>query len=198
MSELERWEGRYAPENYLFGTAPNAFLSRQGGLLPKNGRALSVCDGEARNGVWLAEQGLDVTSVDFSPRAQAKAQALAAARGVRITTLTADLSTWEWPENAFDVIAVIFAQMIPPELLFAGIRRALKPGGVLLLEGYGPKQLEYGTGGPKELERLYTPEMLRRHASGLRDVQISEYDAEIFEGDGHGGMSALVDLTARK
>src|SRR5665213_2623972 len=107
MGEFERWEGRYAPESYLFGTAPNAFLAKQKTRLPKSGRALSIADGEGRNGVWLAEQGLDVVSMDFSKRAQVKARALAVSRGVTIDTQIVDLLTWPWPENAFDVIVAI-------------------------------------------------------------------------------------------
>ena len=198
MKEFERWESRYAPESYLFGTAPNAFLAAQKSRLPKRGRALSVADGEGRNGVWLAEQGLDVVSIDFSPTAQVKARALAASRGVTITTETVDLSTWTWPPDAFDVIVAIFAQPLDRTTLFAGVRRALKPGGLVLIQGYPPKQLQYGTGGPSDLERLYTREHFEAGFGDFTDVRIDEYDAEIYEGDGHGGMSALIDLVARK
>jgi SAM-dependent methyltransferase len=198
MGELERWNGRYAPDSYLFGTAPNAFLAAQRARLPKHGRALSIADGEGRNGVWLAEQGLDVVSMDFSPVAQAKARALAAQRGVTITTEQVDLANWDWPADAFDVIVVIFAQPLEKTALFTGIRRALKPGGLLLLEGYPPKQLEYGTGGPGEVERLYTRADLEAGFGSFSKVDIAEYDAEIYEGDGHGGMSALIDLVGVK
>jgi SAM-dependent methyltransferase len=198
MGELERWEGRYAPESYLFGTAPNAFLVAQKSRLPKRGRALSVADGEGRNGVWLAEQGLDVVSMDFSPTAQVKAHALAAARGVTIVTQQVDVSTYDWPADAFDVIVVIFAQPLERTRLFAGVKRALKPGGLLLIEGYPPKQLEYGTGGPSDIARLYTREILEAGFGDFSEVRIDEYDAEIYEGDGHGGMSALIDLIATK
>jgi SAM-dependent methyltransferase len=198
MGELERWEGRYAPESYLFGTAPNAFLAAQKARLPKTGHALSIADGEGRNGVWLAEQGLDVVSMDFSPTAQRKANALAASRGVTITTQQADLTTFELPAEAFDVVVAIFAQPLERTRLFASIRRALKPGGLLLIEGYPPKQLQYGTGGPGEIERLYTREQLEAGFGDFTHVQIDEYDAEIYEGDGHGGMSALIDLVATK
>ena len=198
MGELERWNGRYAPDSYLFGTAPNAFLAAQRARLPKHGRALSIADGEGRNGVWLAEQGLDVVSMDFSPVAQAKARALAAQRAVTITTEQVDLANWDWPADAFDVIVVIFAQPLEKTALFTGIRRALKPGGLLLLEGYPPKQLEYGTGGPGEVERLYTRADLEAGFGSFSKVDIAEYDAEIYEGDGHGGMSALIDLVGVK
>jgi SAM-dependent methyltransferase len=198
MGELERWNGRYAPDSYLFGTAPNAFLAAQKARLPKHGRALSIADGEGRNGVWLAEQGLEVVSMDFSPVAQAKARALAAQRGVTIATEQVDLANWDWPADAFDVIVVIFAQPLEKTALFAGIRRALKPGGLLLLEGYPPKQLEYGTGGPGEVERLYTRADLEAGFGSFSKVDVAEYDAEIYEGDGHGGMSALIDLVGVK
>ncbi len=200
-AEYERWEKRFEAPDYVFGESPNAFLARQQPRLPKSGRALAVSDGEGRNGVWLAEQGLDVVSMDFSPRAQEKALALAARRGVKITTELADIFTYPWPTAAYDVIAVVFIQyMTPAERLpvFAGIRQALKPGGLLLLEGYTPKQVEYGTGGPKERENMYTRELLEKEFGGFANVEITEYEAELHEGAGHGGISALIDLVATK
>ncbi|SLN64035.1 tellurite resistance protein TehB [Roseivivax jejudonensis] len=201
MSELERWEGRFAAEEYVFGTAPNAFLSRQADLLKPGMRALSIADGEGRNGVWLAEQGLEVTWQDFSPRAQDKAQALARARGVTLDWVLCDLEDFAFPDAAYDVVVGVFFQFLAPEArarVFAGMRRALKPGGLLLIEGYGPKQLDYGTGGPKALENLYTEPLLREAFGDMADCRIMAYDAEVSEGAGHAGMSALVDLVAWK
>ena len=169
-SEFERWEERFATPEYVFGTEPNAFLKSQAGALPKTGKALAIADGEGRNGVWLAEQGLDVLSVDFSPTALAKAQALARQRGITLRTLQADIIAWDWPSAEFDVVVGIFFQFVGPSeraRIFAGMRKALKPGGLLLLEGYGPKQLEYKTGGPSELENLYTEELLRAEFAGF-------------------------------
>lgn len=200
-AEYERWEKRFAAAEYVFGDEPNAFLVRQKARLPAKGRALAVSDGEGRNGVWLAQQGLDVVSMDFSPKAQVKAQALAAKRGVKITTELADILKYPWPEATFDVIAVIFIQyMNPLERIaaFAGIARALKPGGLLLLEGYTPKQVRYGTGGPKEPENMYTAALLEAAFGGFSKLDMSIYDAELNEGAGHGGISALIDLVAVK
>jgi hypothetical protein len=78
------------------------------------------------------------------------------------------------------------------------MRRALKPGGLLIVQGYTPRQLEYGTGGPKQLEHLYTREMLEEAFGDLDDVRIVEEECELREGSGHSGMSAVVGLTARK
>ena len=201
MSELDRWQERYATDEYRFGTAPNAFLASQAKLLPKSGKALAVADGEGRNGVFLAEHGLDVLSLDFSPNAQAKARKLAAARGVTISVEQADVINWSYPPDAFDVVVAIFFQFAAPpdrDRIFAGIKRTLKRGGLLLLEGYGPKQLEYKTGGPGILENLYTLEILEAAFGDFALLDIREYDAELHEGAGHGGMSALVDLVAVK
>ena len=201
MSELERWQERYATDEYRFGTAPNAFLAAQANRLPKSGKALAIADGEGRNGVFLAERGLDVLSLDFSPNGQAKARKLAAARGVTIRTEQADVINWSYPADTYDVVAAIFFQFAAPaerDRIFAGIRRTLKKGGLLLLEGYGPKQLEYKTGGPGILENLYTREILETAFGDLATCDIREYDAELHEGAGHGGMSALVDLVAVK
>lgn len=201
MSEFDRWEGRYNVPDYVFGTDPNYFLKSCKPLLPKSGRVLAVADGEGRNGVWLAEQGLDVVSIDFSPAAQSKARALAAQRGVRLTLEQVDVHAWSYPEAAFDVVAEIFTQFSTPAeraRKWAGMRRALKPGGLLIVEGYTPRQLEYGTGGPKQAEHLYTRAMLEEAFAGFREMTIVEEDVEIWEGAGHGGMSAVIGLTARK
>ena len=201
MSDFEHWQERYATDEYRFGTAPNAFLAAQANRLPKSGKALAIADGEGRNGVFLAERGLDVLSLDFSPNGQAKARKLAAARGVTIRTEQADVINWGYPPDTYDVVAAIFFQFAGPAeraKIFAGIKRALKKGGLLLLEGYRPKQLEYKTGGPSQVENLYTREILETAFGDFASLDIREYDAELHEGAGHGGMSALIDAVAVK
>jgi len=201
LSEYERWETRFATPDYAFGKEPNYFLAACKPLLPRSGWALSVADGEGRNGVWLAEQGLDVVSLDFSPSAQKKARALAAERHVKVDFQQADVHRWPYPQAAFDIVVEIFAQFSTPAerpVKWQGMRQALKPGGLLIVVGYTPKQLEFGTGGPKEVERLYTRTMLEGAFGDFRDVKITEEEREIREGASHAGISAVIGLTARK
>lgn len=201
MSEFERWEGRYAVPDFVFGRDPNYFLASCKPLLPKSGKALAVADGEGRNGVWLARQGLDVASLDFSPNGQKKAAALAREAGVTIEIIEADVHTWNYPEAAFDVVVEIFTQFSSPEerkLKWAGMKKALNRGGLLIVQGYTPKQLEYKTGGPGKLENLYTREMLEGAFGDFDDKVFVEEELEMQEGAGHGGMSAVINFTARK
>jgi SAM-dependent methyltransferase len=201
LSEYERWESRYGVPDYVFGKQPNYFLASCKALLPKSGKALAVADGEGRNGVWLAEQGLQVVSLDFSEAAQEKAATLAKERNVAITLVRADVHAWDYPEAAFDVVVEIFTQFSSPAdraRKWAGMRKALKPGGLLIVQGYTPKQLQYGTGGPKEIENLYTRAMLEDAFDGLREVTIVEEELQMQEGAGHHGMSAVISLVARK
>jgi SAM-dependent methyltransferase len=201
LSEYERWEARFAAPEYVFGKEPNYFLASCRTLLPSSGRVLTVADGEGRNGVWLAEQGLDVLSIDFSPAAQQKARALAAERHVNVAFAQVDVHTWDYPQAAFDVVVEIFTQFSSPSeraQKWAGMRRALKSGGLLIIQGYTPKQLEYGTGGPKQAENLYTRAILEREFFGFRELKIVQEEREIHEGTSHGGMSAVINLTARK
>jgi cyclopropane fatty-acyl-phospholipid synthase-like methyltransferase len=200
-TEFDRWETRFAAPGYVFGTAPNAFLKSQAHLLRKGQTALAIADGEGRNGVFLAEQGLDVLSVDYSSAAQAKARALARERGVSLRTEQADMTAWTWPPAAFDVVAAIFVQFAtPPQraAIFAGIKQTLKPGGLLLMQGYRPKQLDYKTGGPSDVTRLYTRELLQEAFADFSSLDIREHDSVIEEGSGHAGMSALIDVVGRK
>ena len=201
MSELARWNDRFAAPGYLFGTAPNAFLRSQAHRLKRGQTALSIADGEGRNGVFLAEQGLDVLSIDFSPVALAKARELAQNRGVALRTEQTDIENWTWPTAQFDVVVSIFTQFSPPDVrprVFAGMTQALKPGGLLLMQAYRPEQLKYGTGGPKEVERLYTRTLLETAFGNFTALDIRVHDDMMQEGGGHAGMSALIDLVGTK
>jgi len=200
-SEFARWQARFASADYAFGKEPNYFLKSCRELLPRRGRALAVADGEGRNGVWLAQQGLDVVSLDFSPAAQTKARALAAESGVKVAFIEADVHAWDYPQATFDVVVEIFAQFSPPSqraIKWRGMRRALKSGGLLIVQGYTPKQLQYPTGGPKQLDHLYTRTMLQHEFGDFRDLQIVEEEREMHEGASHAGMSAVIGLTATK
>lgn len=201
------WNGRYAAagDDYLFGTAPNKFLTRQAQWLRPGMKALSVADGEGRNSVWLAEEGLAVTAVEVSPVALHKARRLAVARHVEVDFVLADILKWTWPNGAYDVVAGIFIQFASPAergILFEYLRAALNPGGLLLLHGYTPKQLEYKTGGPSAVENLYTDKLLREAFAGMEILELREHEDVLEEGSGgqrgHWGRSALIDLVARK
>ena len=194
----EFWNEVFGAEDYVYGTAPNVFLTSWKQLLEAGQRALAVADGEGRNGVWLAEQGLDVLSVDMSDVGLKKAQALARERGVTIRTECANLKDWAWPEAEFDVIVSIFAHF-PPDIRHEIHRKmvaALRPGGCIILQAYTPRQVEYGTGGPPSAELMYSLEIMLEDFGDLDILHLREHDAEIEEGVKHRGMSALVELVA--
>ena len=201
MSELARWNQRFSAPEYIFGTAPNAYLASKAQLLRPGQRALCVADGEGRNSVWLAQRGLEVAAFDISPVGVEKAQRLAAERGVRIDFEVADVYGWRWPAASCDVVAAIFVQFADPAMrgfMFERMAQALKPGGLLIVQGYTPKQLEYKTGGPPRIENLYTPEMLRKAFALFEILELVEYEAVLGEGSQHSGRSALIGMVARK
>lgn len=200
-AELERWNERFSTGDYLFGTAPNAFLVSQRERLKPDMTALVVADGEGRNGTWLAQQGLAVTSFDFSPVALEKARRLAGRAGVVVERQLADIESWDWDARAFDVVVAIFIQFSPPAArarVFEGLVRALRPGGLLLVQGYTPKQVEYRTGGPPHAENMYTETLLREAFASLEILHLAEHEGLVDEGRGHSGRSALIDLVARR
>jgi SAM-dependent methyltransferase len=198
---LDTWNARYAHEDFHFGEEPNAFLRAGARYLKARQHVLCVADGEGRNSVFLAEQGVDVTAFDFAPNAVAKAKRLAERRGVRINHQLGDIKAWDWTAASYDAVVAVFIQFLSPtdrDPVFAGMKRATKPGGLVLLEGYRPEQVDYGTGGPPRREHMYTREWLESQFADWEILLLESYDAEIHEGKGHSGMSALIDLVARK
>ena len=197
------WDGRFAAagDGFVFGEQPNDFLVREVHRLSPGSRVLSVADGEGRNSVFLAEQGHQVEALEFAPAALRKAQGLARSRGVAVHFTEADVFDWAWPSAAYDAVVAIFVQFAPPDArarIFAHMIDALVPGGLLFLQGYTPRQLEFGTGGPSAAENLYTEELLLEAFADHETVLLRSHESVIDEGTGHKGMSALVDLVVRR
>jgi SAM-dependent methyltransferase len=197
----DHWNRRFANEGYLFGTEPNAWLREHSSCWRAGQRVLCVADGEGRNSIWLAERGLVVDAFDIAEAGVAKARRLAAERGVNANHVVASCDAYRWPAAAYAGVAAIFVQFANPamrERMFANIVRSLEPAGVLVLQGYTPRQLEYRTGGPPIESHLYTEAMLREAFASLEIIALREYEADVAEGSGHCGRSALIGLVARR
>jgi cyclopropane fatty-acyl-phospholipid synthase-like methyltransferase len=196
------WNKRFDTPDYIFGKAPNKYLEAQAKLHIKKGDSvLCVADGEGRNSVWLAKQGMRVDAFDLSEIALSKAIALATEEAVQVQFSLASSDTWAWQPNHYDAVVGIFIQFADPVMrtrLFAQMVSTLKPGGILIIQGYTPKQLEFKTGGPSILEHLYTEDVIRDLISDLELIDLCVYEKTLSEGPKHTGMSALLGLVARK
>jgi SAM-dependent methyltransferase len=193
------WDERYRGPDYAYGTEPNDFLVATADQLPA-GRVLCLGEGEGRNAVWLAGRGLEVTAVDASGVGLEKARRLAAERGVAVDTVHADLATFTLEPGAWDAVVSIFCHL-PPALRADVHRRAvagLRPGGVLLLEAYTPRQLDLGTGGPPVAELMMDADTLRAELAGLDFLHLEELERDIREGAFHAGVGAVVQVLGRK
>jgi len=198
----EFWNERFNKEEFIFGKEPNEYLVDQTGKYLKPGnKVLCIADGEGRNGVWLAKQGMQVVGFDASDIALAKAKQFAKEHQVQVEYSFSDTDSFAWHANNYDAVIGIFIQFADPvmrERIFQKTYEALKPGGIFILQGYTPKQLEYKTGGPSLIEHLYTEEMIR-DLSKIFDIrELSIYEKELSEGARHTGMSALLGLVAQK
>jgi len=194
------WDERYAGGGFQFGEAPNEYLLAQSRRFHRGMAALAVGDGEGRNGVWLARQGLQVTSLDWSAVGMAKARELAAARGVALDTVVADAATWDWPTARFELIAWIYLHLPPADRASAaaGCRKALKPGGLLVLECFSPAQQGRRSGGPKLPELLWTREIVEREFAGLEVLELTEGAVRLEEGLRHQGLAEVVRCVLRQ
>ncbi len=193
------WNNRYAVASHVYGETPNAFVAEVAPEIPA-GPVLCLAEGEGRNAVHLATLGHRVTAVDQSEVGLAKARHLAGARGVEIETVAADLANYSIAAGAWAGIVSTFAHL-PPALRRRVHRDAvagLQPGGVFVLEAYTPAQLAFGSGGPKDPERLMTLAALGEELSGLQFQIARELERDVIEGAGHTGRGAVVQILARR
>ena len=195
------WNERFDKEEFIFGKAPNEYLVQQATKYLKPGsKVLCIADGEGRNGVWLAKQGMQVVGFDVSDIALTKAKHFAKENQVEIEYSLNNTDEFDWQANTYDAIVAIFIQFADPDMrdrIFKQIQNSLKSDGILILQGYTPKQIEYKTGGPSAIEHLYTEDMIRDYLQDSDILDLSCYDKELSEGARHSGMSALLGLVSR-
>jgi 2-polyprenyl-3-methyl-5-hydroxy-6-metoxy-1,4-benzoquinol methylase len=196
------WNERFDKDEFIFGKEPNEYLVQQASIYLKPGnQILCIADGEGRNGVWLAKQGMSVTGFDVSDIALTKAKQFAKDNQVDVRYSLCDSDGFDWQAQSYDAVVAIFIQFADPQMrarIFSQIYQFLRPGGILILQGYTPKQLEYKTGGPSLIDHLYTEEMIRDLAKDFEILDLCCYEKELSEGARHTGMSALLGLTAKK
>jgi SAM-dependent methyltransferase len=194
------WDDRYGAAEYVYGTDPSDFLAERYSVLPSGGRVVCLADGEGRNGVFLASRGMAVTSVDSSAVGLAKARRLAEERQVPLEIVVADLATWDLGEACWDAAVSIWAHLPIPvrASLHPRLVRALRPGGVLLLEHYHPNQLGYGTGGPSDSTMMLTLTELDAAFPDWIHLHTFEGERVVREGSGHGGKSFVTQAILKK
>lgn len=197
------WDKRFDRETYVYGEEPNTFLVEQYqalNLAENPGKVLCLAEGEGRNAVYLAGFGHDVTCVDMSEVGLCKAQKLARKKAVDITTVQADLAHYTPEPETFQIVVMIFAHT-PPELRIRVLemaRRALHPGGYLILEGYTVDQIGRGTGGPGNPEMMFSKQEIEKIFAHDELILSRETERDIQEGEFHNGMGAVVQFVARK
>lgn len=200
MSSKDFWDQRYNTDEFVYGIHPNDFLMSVMPKLKGKKRVLCLAEGEGRNAVFLAEQGFDVTALDISQVAVEKGQRLAKQRGVEVNWLVTDLADYSFERSGWDLIVAVFMHL-PSELrqqVFHKIPASLSSGGAFIGEFYRKEQLQLNTGGPKDLDMLYCPELLQKEIQPLECCHLNVINREVIEGIGHTGMAAVVQIMAIK
>jgi SAM-dependent methyltransferase len=201
-SSGQSWDERYAEDGFAFGTEPNDFLREVADQLPV-GRTLCIGDGEGRNGVFLAELGHTVTTIDLSPVGVLKARRLAAEHGITIDAHVADLEQYDIGSGKWDCIVSIFCHL-PSDLrhrVHRAIPDALASAGCLVFEAYRKANIGRGVGGPQNADMTVELEELLEDIGLEHRVEIligREVEREIIEGKYHNGLSATTQLLARR
>jgi SAM-dependent methyltransferase len=193
------WDERFSEPGYAYGKDPNQFLVSVADRIPP-GRVLCLAEGEGRNAVYLAGLGYQVTAIDASTVGLNKAQALAEERGVEIEAVHADLADYEIDPGEWQGVISIYCHL--PPIVRAALHeqclRGLGPGGVFILEAFTPRQLDHGTGGPKDRDLLMELDIIRQELPGLRFEVAREIEREVVEGEYHGGTASVLQILAVK
>jgi 2-polyprenyl-3-methyl-5-hydroxy-6-metoxy-1,4-benzoquinol methylase len=194
-----QWDQRYASTEYVYGTEPNEFLKHTLSLLTP-GLILFPAEGEGRNAVYAASKGWQTEAFDQSTEGQKKALSLAKQRKVNIHYTIQSLDSWDPPINKYDCISLIYVHL--PEtlrtLVHSNVIKALKPGGMLILEAFTPAQLTLGTGGPKVTELLYTKAQLLSDFGSLQLLELTETQTHLNEGPLHQGVAEVIRVVGIK
>lgn len=197
---MNQWNNRFNNENYVFGTEPNEFLKAVQNKLHLSGDVLAIAEGEGRNAVFLAEQGLNVSAWDYAESGLEKTKKLAKIRSVNVKTELVDLNEAQWETNRWDEIICIFGHF-PEELrktTLRGIKEAVKPGGYFVTEVYSHSQIPYKSGGPQNLELLYSPEEFLQTFKDWRIVHFFMGEVVRHEGELHNGLSHVIQFVGQK
>ena len=196
---MDYWNQRYAESEFAYGTSPNEYFKEKLDSLPP-GKILLICEGEGRNAVYAATQNWEVEAFDMSVEGRKKALLLAKQHGVSFHYQIADASLIDYPENAFDAIAIIYAHF-PSSLrssIHNKIKQWLKPNGHVILEVFNPNQLQNTSGGPKDIDMLYTLEAVGDDFLGFNILQLSTDVIELNEGKYHMGKADVLRFFGRK
>ena len=197
---MNHWNEKFADENFIYGTEPNEFLIEAQSKLQLSGSALAIAEGEGRNAVFLAQQGMDVTTWDYAHTGLEKTRKLAQMKDVSVNTQLVDLKEADWQNNQWDEIVCIFGHF-PEDVrnkTLKGVKEALKPGGYFVSEVYSTKQLPYKSGGPKTEEMLYTPEDFLHTFNDWRIVHFFTGEVVRHEGELHNGLSHVIQFIGQK
>lgn len=195
----EFWEERYKNAQYAYGTEPNEFFKMYiDGCQP--GKLLLPAEGEGRNAVYAARKGWDVNAFDFSLNARNKALELARSKGVNINYFVADVEFYELNEETFDVIALIHLHFLPSirKYVHHKMMNSLKSGGFLIMEAFSKEQINFKSGGPPDIDMLYSIEDLKVDFLHMDIQTLYQTEVELNEGDYHQGPASVVRLVAYK
>ena len=191
------WNNRYAQDEYVYGIAPNQFFKEQLSLLPV-GKLLLPAEGEGRNAVFAAKLGWDVTAFDNSEEALKKAMMLADNNGVHLDYSLNTFDDVSFKNESFDVIAFIYAHSPKWHSNHKKLLKYLKPNGTVLLEGFSKNQIDNKSGGPKQLEMLFSVSEIKEDFNPLTHQKVWEEDVSLKEGKFHEGKASVIRMIGKK
>ena len=196
---IDFWNERYSADEFAYGTLPNEFLKEQ--LFKLNaGNILFPAEGEGRNAVYAAKQGFTVSAFDMSTAGKSKAEKLAASQNVEIDYQIARLQDFDFGIERFDIISFVYVHMGPDirTLVHQKALNGLKKGGRIILEAFSKNQLGKDSGGPKNIDWLFSKEILKDDFEGLELEILEETQTQLKEGPFHSGLADVVRLVGIK
>jgi 2-polyprenyl-3-methyl-5-hydroxy-6-metoxy-1,4-benzoquinol methylase len=192
------WNVRHAAREIDLDVKPAAALAAEFGHALARGRALDLGCGQGRNAVWLAERGWRVTAVDYSEVAINRGRQLAAAKGVDVEWIEADVMGYVAPAGVFQLVVIAYLQIPGSQRrkVLTGAAAVLASGGTLFMVGHARLNLTEGTGGPKNPDLLWDPAEIERELTGLGLV-VQRVEHVYRSAETPDGVGTAIDTVAR-
>jgi 2-polyprenyl-3-methyl-5-hydroxy-6-metoxy-1,4-benzoquinol methylase len=197
----ELWNQKFSREGLLYGENANDFIKENCIHTKKGGDVLCLGEGEGRNALFLAKEGLHVEALDASDVGLGKLEKRAGENALEIVTHHCLFDEWK-NKKLYDCVVCSYMHLAKNEqaYMFKKIINILKTRGYFIAEFFSTEQLNFQSGGPRDINLLYDLCHVKKILSTLecKIFKLSQEIVDLSEGRGHNGEASVIRIIFQK